>query len=239
MFDLKIRALFSDKAQKEFYYKSGALEPHTEEFKKAFDTAVETAQLKGKTAPFAAFAEGYITKRKMSGETEKNGRYDRHISRPLLALIEANPNPRDVIEDIKGQITPATQKTMLDFTLRLACEEASAEIITCLINAGADINADGGHPLHKAIIFDNEEAIKTLNDHGVDWDKVPPFYDRYDQKSGRPAYIEKRNAAKERFPAPEPVVAPPPEPIDSSLPEALLVRRPIQLNTRPRKAPFA
>lgn len=231
MFDLKIRALFSDKAQKEFYYKSGTLEPHQPEFKKAFDTAVETARLKGQTAPFAAFAEGYITQRKMGGETEKNGRYDMHISRPLLMLMEASPNPRDVLEDIKGQITPATQKTMLDFTLRLACEGASAEIITCLINSGADINAEGGHPLHKAIIFDNHDAIRILNDRGVDWEQVPPFYDRFDQKSGLPAYTEKRDAIKATLPA----VAR----NDSALPEAMAIRKPIRLNIRSQKTPTA
>src|SRR5690606_11459237 len=117
--------------------------------------------------------------------------------------MERSDNPQEIARTITSQMPPPIQKIMLDYTLRLACESASAEIITSLINTGADINAEGGHPLHKAIIFDNHDAIRVLNDRGVDWNQTPPFYDRFDQKSGREGYIQKRDAIKATLPVVE------------------------------------
>jgi len=55
--------------------------------------------------------------------------------------------------------------------LHLACEISSAEIVRCLIDAGADVNKDNDHghtPLHLACWRDSLDIIKFLLNTGAD-----------------------------------------------------------------------
>ncbi|MDP2205652.1 MAG: hypothetical protein Q8K65_05040 [Alphaproteobacteria bacterium] len=230
------RFAFTEKAQKKIFF-NAALGSQSES-----DHALEVAFLKAfhgsNLTPLRHFMSGIVTFKRASGETKKDDMYDKYVVNPFLALMETSDKPAVLAATVVGGLPKEISQTILDFSLRAASSERSPAIAAALLDAGADVNTNGSHPLFNAVVRERSEMIALLDAHGADWEAKPGYFisDNPSVQSEYAEYAQMRAEAKAALTASFAVAAPTPVPPAATceevhvLPTLNVRRRPAAVN---------
>lgn len=235
-YKMKLCFAFSEKAKRTAAFDYVVHAAKRGDIEKILAKAGRAALKKDDVSYLQGVFSGVVFWKRGAGEYKKDDDYDRFIVRPLLTLMEVSDAPAALAARVAAGMTETERKTVLGFSLREACTEAEAPIVAALLDAGADVNTNGSHPLCNAISCHRPEIISLLDARGADWEATPRIYLEPDFRSRLSDYVQKRAAAKMELEQRRAAAAPPPPPQDIAVANDIGVLSAVNLRRRPNTA---
>lgn len=128
----------------------------------------------GQPEKMRQFIKGYISFKRGEGKVGMDAGYINLAADPLVALVEESTDAAATLDNLLMDISHTHRSVILNFSLRRAVWKGSGiDVVTALLDAGADINTCEGKPLSSAITNNHRHLISLLNSRGVNWDLTP------------------------------------------------------------------